>query len=112
VTVLEMLPRVGNDIDLWNRWVILDRMAASAIQMEPNTQGVEITEKGVEAMTQGKPRFFPCDTVVLAVGAKEDNALGLALEGKIPGLYKVGDCLKPQKVKQAVEDGFNVGLEV
>ena len=63
-------------------------------------------------MTQSKPRFFPCDTVVLAVGAKEDNALGLALEGKIPGLYKVGDCLKPQKVKQAVEDGFNAGLKI
>jgi len=112
VTVLEMLPRMGNDIDLWNRWVILDRMSASGIQMEPNTKAQEITDKGVGAATEGKPRFFPCDTVVLAAGAKEDNALALALEGKGLALYKVGDCLKPQKVKQAVEDGFNAGLKI
>jgi len=87
-------------------------MSASGIQMEPNTKAQEITDKGVGAATEGKPRFFPCDTVVLAAGAKEDNALALALEGKGLALYKVGDCLKPQKVKQAVEDGFNAGLKI
>jgi 2,4-dienoyl-CoA reductase (NADPH2) len=112
VTVLEMLPRMGNDIDLWNRWVILDRISATTIQMEPNTKAVALTEKGVEAMTEDKPRFFDCDTVVLAVGSREDNALAQALEGKVASLHKVGDCVKPQKVKQAVQSGFQAGLEL
>jgi NADPH-dependent 2,4-dienoyl-CoA reductase/sulfur reductase-like enzyme len=112
VTVLEMLPRMANDVDLWNRWVLLDRMSASGIQMEPNTKAEEITEKGVRASTEGRSRFFSCDGVVLAVGAKAEDALAHALEGKVPVLHKVGDCLKPQRVKQAVADGFSAGLKL
>jgi 2,4-dienoyl-CoA reductase (NADPH2) len=112
VTVLEMLPRMGNDIDLWNRWILLDRMTASGIQMETNAKAEEITETGVRASTEGQSRVYSCDTVVLAVGAQAEDALFQALEGRVPALHKVGDCRKPQKVKQAVADGFGVGLKV
>jgi 2,4-dienoyl-CoA reductase (NADPH2) len=112
VMVIDMLPRMGNDIDLWNRWVILDRMSASGIQMQPNTNAVEITEKGVRTNTEGQSRFFPCDTVILASGYKEDAALASALEGRVPLVLRVGDCVEPQRVKQAVQSGFKAGLEV
>ena len=35
-------------------------------------------------------------TVVLAVGMRADNHLARALEGVVPEVYTVGDCVKPR----------------
>lgn len=112
VALLEMLPRMGNDVDLWNRWILLDRLKSLGIRMEVETRVEEITDNGVRAVRQGKTEFFPADTVVVAVGMKPENNLAQQLEGKGTTFVKVGDCVKPQKVKGAVDSGFQAGMTV
>ncbi|MFC2018540.1 FAD-dependent oxidoreductase [Chloroflexota bacterium] len=112
VTILEKLSRIGDDIGMWNRWVILDRLARANIRMETDSRVEAITESGIKATKNGSPVFFGADSVVLALGMKADDRLARELEGKVPALYKVGDCLTPRRVKEAVEDGFLAGNAV
>lgn len=112
VTVLEMLPRLGNDIMPHNRWVIMLRMRAAGIGMEANAKAVEITKKGVKVERDGATEFFEGDSVVLAVGTAPENALAKALEGKVANLHVVGDSYKPQRIAEAIDHGFRVAREI
>ena len=106
VTILEMLGRIGADIERTNRWVILSRLRRLGIRMERNARAVEITAEGVKISRNGDTEFFEGDSVVLAVGMKPNRKLAQDLEGKIAELFVIGDSDKPGKIAQAIESGF------
>jgi len=96
VTILEMQPVIGADIGPKNRWVIIDRMVQARIRMEAGATVTGITDKGVTIVRKGKyHEFFEADTVVIAVGMKAVDTLANALEGKVPELVRIGDCVQP-----------------
>ena len=43
---------------------------------------------------------------------KSDDALYHALKGKVPELHRIGDCVQPRRVMEAIWEGFTVGREV
>jgi pyruvate/2-oxoglutarate dehydrogenase complex dihydrolipoamide dehydrogenase (E3) component len=113
VTILEMLDRIGADIGEWNRWVIVDRLIAGGIRVETGSKVELIDERGVKiTRPNGLQEFFEADSVVIAVGMRSKDKISEELNGKVISLYKVGDCLEPRKVKQAIEGGFLAGLQV
>jgi 2,4-dienoyl-CoA reductase (NADPH2) len=113
VTILEMLDRIGADIGEWNRWVVIDRLNAAGIRVETGSKVGVITEKGVIiTRPNGLQEFFEADSVVIAVGMKSVNKMADELNGKVASLYKVGDCVEPRKVREAIEGGFLAGLQV
>ena len=112
VTILEMLPRVGDDIEVTNRLVTMTRLREAGIVMRANTKAVRITENGVAATSDGATEFFEGDTVVLAAGAKPRDELACELEGKVAALYSVGDCVEPRLIREAIGEGARAGLEL
>ncbi|MEM3112292.1 MAG: FAD-dependent oxidoreductase [Candidatus Anstonellales archaeon] len=112
VTILEMLPRIGPDIDLWNRWVILDRLKAAGIQMEADTKVIRINDGEIEAEYKGRLKTFFADSVVIAVGMAPDDFLYKRLEGRFRELHRIGDCIVPKKVKGAIADAFQIALSI
>jgi mycofactocin system FadH/OYE family oxidoreductase 2 len=52
------------------------------------------------------------DSIVTAMGNDADEGLYFALKGKVPELYRVGDCVAPRKVDMAVLEGYLVGKRV
>ncbi len=76
----------------------------------------EITEKGVTVLDSKWNRVeIPADTVVLSFGFKPRTAMVeafMALESPVTRVYPVGDCLKPQNIKDAVHGGFNTAVEI
>jgi len=112
VTILEMLGRIGSDIERTNRWVVLGRLKKLGIGMEVNTMVEEVTDNGVKAKRNGNIEFFEGDTVVLAVGMQSDRKLAQELEGKVAQLHVIGDSAKPGKIAQAIESAFTVALEI
>jgi 2,4-dienoyl-CoA reductase (NADPH2) len=113
VIVLEALAKVGEDVGEHNRWVLLDRLVGLGIRMETSSPAIEITGKGVWTGVNGtRCLFYEADTVVMATGMKPRNMLAGQLEGKVPLLKVVGDCVKPRKVKDAIEEGFLAGMAV
>ena len=106
VTIVEMLPRIGADIDLWNRWVVLDRLAKAGVEMRPGFTVTGITPSGIEAAGEEGPVTLAGDSVVIAVGSKPVDDLAGQLGGKVGKVFSIGDCVEPRRVKQAVEEGF------
>jgi 2,4-dienoyl-CoA reductase (NADPH2) len=112
VTILEMLPRLGSDIGLTTRWVIMQRLQQAGIATEAGVRVIEISDKGVKAERDGSIEFFEADSVVLAVGLTPDNGLSRRLEGKVAEVHCIGDCAEVQKIANAIEDGFRIAIEL
>jgi len=112
VTIVEMLPKIGSDYGATYRHVVLRRLREIGIKMETNVMVEEITDRGVKAKRDGLAKFFPGDTVVLAVGFKPIKGLGEKLSGKVPVPYSIGDCVEPRRIKEAIEEGFRLAREI
>ena len=112
ITILEMLERIGIDIGPSDRFVIMMRLRKANIRMETKAKAVGITSKGVKVSRDGVEEFFAGDNVVLAVGMKSDKELALELEGKVPALYSIGDCVEPRQIGEAIKAGYRVARDL
>jgi 2,4-dienoyl-CoA reductase (NADPH2) len=113
VTILEMLARIGADYGPMNRYVVIDRLAAAGIRLETGVKVEAVTEKGVKVIRGGLyPEFFEADSVVLAMGMVSDDAVARTLEGKAPSVFKIGDAVKPAGVAEAMENAFQVAMQI
>lgn len=108
VTVLEMLPEVGLDMELFTRIFLLQRLTKAGVTIRTNTKVDEITKTGV-IFNNGT---VEADTVVLAVGLKSVNGLYASLKNKVEELYAIGDCLKPRKLLDAIHEGARVARQI
>jgi len=57
-------------------------------------------------------REFEADTVVNAMGYVANTAVYEALVGKVPRVYKIGDCIKPRKMIDAVHEGAYIARQI
>jgi NADPH-dependent 2,4-dienoyl-CoA reductase/sulfur reductase-like enzyme len=112
VMILEMLEEIGSDIGLSLRPAIVERLRAAGIQIETSIKIVEITEKGVRGFRNGSSEFFSAGTIVIAVGMKSERQLAEILEGIVPEIHIIGDCVEPRKIREAITDGYSVGLKL
>jgi len=73
----------------------------------------EITDEGLALIDkEGNRQIIKADTIIYAVGVKSDKSLAEELEGKVPALYRIGDCLEPRDIEAAIDEGARVGSEV
>jgi len=113
VTIIEMLKRMAADMFPMARRRLLDGLRANQVTMLASTKCEEITEGGVTVTTgEGQRQTIQADTVILAAGYMANDDLFKALEGKVPELYCVGDASQVQRIMEATNDGYRVGLSL
>ncbi len=112
ITVIEMLSRMADNVSPTYRPFFLARLKKAGIKMETNTIVQEITKEGVRVEQKGVPGFIKGDVVVLAVGFKSNPTLDEKSEAKTPEVYAIGDCAKPRMIRDAIEEGFDVGRKI
>ncbi|AIG98132.1 NADH:flavin oxidoreductase, Old Yellow Enzyme family [Archaeoglobus fulgidus DSM 8774] len=112
VTIVEMLPKIGQDIGISTRWTVLMYLKEKGVEMLTNTKAVEIKPNAVVVEQNGERKELQCDTAVIAVGTKPNNGLYDELQGKVSELYKIGDCVKPRKALDATREGAELALKV
>jgi 2,4-dienoyl-CoA reductase (NADPH2) len=112
VTLVEALPKVGQDIGLTTRWTILQDLRRYGVQMLVNATAKEITPDGVVVTINEKEELIEGDAVVLALGSSPDKALYEQLKDQVGELYLVGDAQSPRKAYEAIHEGFRVGMEL
>lgn len=113
ITVLEMLPHLGQDISRSTRWTIIESLRRSRIKMRTDTKVKEISESAVIAERNGKEEEFPADSVIIAIGARSNDTIFNELEaaGGVE-LYRIGDARAPRKVLNAIADGYETGMTI
>ncbi|MFC1496451.1 FAD-dependent oxidoreductase [Candidatus Margulisiibacteriota bacterium] len=114
VTIIEMKHKIGRGFGSSNKKMILKEIEQSGIQVLTNSQVIEINEDRILVATgkEKKETVIPADTVVVAVGYRCNKSGFEGLEGEIKEVYYIGDAVKPRKLKEAIKEGFEVGLKI
>jgi 2,4-dienoyl-CoA reductase (NADPH2) len=112
VTLVEMLPKLGRDIGLSSRWVILQDLVRSGVKMFPEAVARKITPQGVEVTVGDSKRHIAADTVVLATGVSPLKSVYDDLLGRVSELYLIGDAREPRRAFDAMHEGFNTGMAI
>jgi 2-enoate reductase len=66
----------------------------------------------LKATVDGKETSISCDSVVLAVGYKEENALYQEMEFEVPEIYLLGDAKKVSNIMYGIWDAFEVANHI
>ena len=107
VSVIEMNRSLGTDIGRSTRWTTLKHMRLMGIEALTSTKVTAVTDKGVTVEQEGKEKFLPADTVVIATGSVSNVSLYSELKGKFNDKVQlIGDSVQPAKVMQAIHQAF------
>jgi len=113
VTLMRRGDEVATKVNPISREHLLARLSAKGITVLTGVQYHEITDQGVTITTREREaRTVEADTIVLAAGSVFDPELYLAMEGKVPELYRIGDCVDPSNIMSAVTDGYFTALKI
>ena len=77
----------------------------SVVRIEPGQVIV------VDRFAEGE-RALPADAVVLGTYERPSQELYMALKGRVPRLFRIGDCVAPRSIEQAILEGRQVGERV
>ncbi len=111
------LMRRGEEVATKMAWpvrgLLLGGLSGKSVTMLTGVRYEEINDQGVVITTKdGEKQVVEADTVVVAAGSSPNIELRNSLEGKVPELYFVGDCVAPRNIMFAMADGFFTGLKV
>ncbi len=111
VTLVEMLPHVARDVQVYVRQFLMERLETYKVRIETETSVVRFLDDGAIVRKDGKEsRLEGFDTIVLAMGTKSVNPLQKQLEGKVAELHVIGDAREPRQALDAIEEGARVGV--
>ena len=97
---------------LQDLYLTRQRLTRKGVTCTPDIAVLEIQGtlvKGLNVYSNALIDFEGYDTVVLAAGNNAAADLYFELKGKVPELYRVGDCLAPRLTDMAIADGHRVG---
>jgi 2,4-dienoyl-CoA reductase (NADPH2) len=112
ITVIEMLPEVGEDMDLLARSMLLGRLRKQNVAIHTNTRVTRLARETAFARQNDREFQFSIETVVIAVGVRSNCELADALAQSGLEMMVIGDAVQPRKALEAIWEGFEVGLGV
>jgi len=113
VTVVEMLDALAAGMEGVHKEYLLERLSKLGVKVLIKTTAEAVTEDGLTISTNGHgKKFVKMDTIVIATSPTPNQKLYQELSGKISNIRLVGDCFKPRTIKEAMEEGFRIGLEI
>ncbi|MEW6441279.1 MAG: FAD-dependent oxidoreductase [bacterium] len=112
VAVVDLLPRLANNVARTTRWVLLNDLRTYHVKMMADTKVTAITDEGVEVERKGARELIPADAVVLATGAVPCRELHDALRAAGLPARLIGDAKEPRRIVEAIQEGFEAALAV
>lgn len=110
VKVLEMQSDVVTDVGLLRKFLLIDRMGQKGVEILTEKEVKELKADGVVVEKEGAIETIgDVDAVVWAVGNKPDITIEPLLKAKKIPFHKVGDCVAPRKITDAIHEGFRCG---
>ena len=111
VTVVEMFGDYARDTSV--KPAVELEFRKYNIKVMTNTRGKAVTEEGLLCTgPKGEEVLYKADTIVCAVGQKALTNVVDRLRGTAPEFYPIGDCLRVQKINEAVKAGYYIALDL
>lgn len=113
VVMSDPAAQLGTGILEMHRTRLLEWLKEKGTVLLPAVKYDRITNEGVHLITSdGEPRFYAADTVVVLANREADFSLRDELKGTVPDLHVIGDCHAPGMIVDAVESGFRAAMAV
>ncbi len=103
---------VGRDLVATHDFVgWMQRVLARGVAMTTHTSVARIEPGQVIATDRfaAGERAIPADVVVLGTYDRPAQELYYALKGRVPRLYRAGDCVSPRRIEHAITEGRQIG---
>ena len=115
VEIVTRFPYVGMKIGQATFDPYMERLTERSVTCTAFTAPIRIEDSTVvfaHVYSKKEYRLEGVDTVVLAMGKRPNQGLYHALKGKVPELHRIGDCVAPRKITDAIYDGNLMGREI
>jgi NADPH-dependent 2,4-dienoyl-CoA reductase/sulfur reductase-like enzyme len=112
VSVVEMLPQVGAEMDVLARNMLLNRLKKQGVEIHTQTKVTALAADSALVEQDGNAIRLPLETVVMAVGIRANRELVDVLKNSGLDMHVIGDAVKPRKALEAIWEGFEVGLKI
>jgi len=98
-----------HDLVLWKQ-----RVFSQGIIITAHTTVIRIEPGKVIAVDRfaAGERVLPADVVVLGTYERPSQELYMTLKGRVSRLFRIGDCVAPRRIEQAILEGRQVGEQV
>lgn len=104
----ELVPQMYHD----NRLHLLKMLADSKVAILTGWEMVEVTDSGIIVQRQGERQALRAESIVLGLGLEPEAGLRRALEGKVPQLHAIGDCVEPRRIIDAIWEAFHTVRQI
>lgn len=110
VTLIEMLPKLGRDLEAITKKVLIQRLKAHQVETLTETRVSRVKENGVRVVDRNHTeRFIAAERVVLAIGSRPDHSLYHEIKSMGYEVHQIGDCATPRNAKEAILEGAVLG---
>jgi NADPH-dependent 2,4-dienoyl-CoA reductase/sulfur reductase-like enzyme len=110
VTLIREGMNVGKMIMPVARGACLEQLNKKGVTLLRVRRCEKITPKGLLVSSQnGERKTIEADTIVIANSREPNKQFFQQLNGKLPNVYFVGDCVEPRYLKAALAEGFRAG---
>lgn len=108
VTIVEMQDEIAPEANWMHKEGMRQSFAKAPITCRTGLKVSRIEPgRGVYAVNpDGKEEFIPADSVVYAMGMRPNTATVDELYDACPDTVTIGDCVRPRKARQAMEEGY------
>lgn len=79
--------------------------------IEKNITLEKVIKEGIEVNRDGQSEIIKGDIVIIATGMKPNSEMVRKLQSEGQVIFQVGDCIKPQRIGDAVAEAFRVANE-
>ncbi|MCS6817415.1 MAG: FAD-dependent oxidoreductase [Blastocatellia bacterium] len=114
ITIVELLSHIGRGIEaITRRWLYYEFKEAG-VQLLTRHRIARIEEgRAVVVDERDQERILPCDSVVLAMGYRPSDEMAFCLEEDFPvPVYRIGDCVRPGTILDAVAQGAHLAAKL
>ena len=112
VTVLTPFPAPGNDLTPFDLMLLIPRFLQKGIRMLTSHEVLALDGDSLHVRhlyTRQESRLEGIDNVVWVTGRQANDELYFELQGRVPELLRVGDCVAPRTIEHAIWEGEMAG---
>jgi pyruvate/2-oxoglutarate dehydrogenase complex dihydrolipoamide dehydrogenase (E3) component len=111
VILFEILQELGMDMEPYvTRKLLLRRIFEKKLEIHTSTEIYQIEGgKALYRDQEGREGFSHFEAIVLAVGFSPDDGLMKSIEPLGLETYRIGDCITPRGIFEAIHEGSMVG---
>ncbi|GBC81803.1 NADH oxidase [bacterium HR10] len=114
LTILELLSHIGRGVEAITRRYLYYEFKRAGVRLLTRHRIARIEPGWAIALDeQDREYLIPCDSVVLAMGYRPNDEMAFCLEEDFPvPVYRIGDCVRPGTILDAVTQGAHLAAKL